>query len=595
MTARWSFALACALLYVASAAQADDIIPPKIYTTTPGGLNVADGSFTYSVTDISIGSITFERFVVNGNKKPNAPLMGKNMSHNFDIYVAPNIRPPAPPPNPLPDRYRPIVHIGSSASGEYAQAIGSSAISPNSIEASMGILEMSGGNYVYTDSSGTIFTFTSAVPAAGVPNGSQRIAQIAFPEGRVRSFSYDASNQLKLISDSSGYAIVLDYNAAGQVSAACGFNLSATYVTAATTCAGAALKTSYAYDANGLIVSATDVLGQTTNYDGNVLGSLPCVRPPGYSVCKITNTITAGKVFTQTMADGAVWHVSSGNPDTVNDPDVVEGRGATDGGITDPDNKPTSIQFTKTSPYTVTDANTYTTTYDFYGAKPFDDLSGLPDYDGKLMRGVTLPEGGQYLAEYGGPFRTVTKETLIAKPGSGLPDRVKTLTYAGCTPAFGGTLQNCAKPISVVDPRNNETDYTYYDFGATATLWSPAPAPGAARPLKLYGYTQIYAYVKNASGTLVPSGAPIWMLTSETQCQSAPGSTASPPTCDPAATQIVTAYQYGAAGTANTLLLRGKVVDSGTGKLNLRTCYGYDNQGNRIWETSPRAGLATCP
>jgi len=56
-----------------------------------------------------------------------------------------------------------------------------------------------------------------------------------------------------------------------------------------------------------------------------------------------------------------------------------------------------------------------------------------------------------------------------------------------------------------------------------------------------------------------------------------------------------TTYQYGGTGTVNTLLLRGTVVDSGTGGLNLRTCYAYDNQGNKISETSPRAGLATCP
>jgi len=85
------------------------------------------------------------------------------------------------------------------------------------------------------------------------------------------------------------------------------------------------------------------------------------------------------------------------------------------------------------------------------------------------------------------------------------------------------------------------------------------------------------------------------MLTSEVQCQTVAGS--STPTCDTAASavNVTTTYQYGTPGVANTLLLRGKTVDSGTGKLNLRTCYGYDNLGNKIWERKPRAGLTNCP
>ena len=141
---------------------------------------------------------------------------------------------------------------------------------------------------------------------------------------------------------------------------------------------------------------------------------------------------------------------------------------------------------------------------------------------------------------------------------------------------------------------NGETDWTYFSFGAVKTELKPPPASGKARPLKIYGYTQLYAYIKSLSGTIVPAAAPIWMLTSETECQQAVGG--STPTCDSdaSAINVVTTYNYGAAGSANTLLLRSKVVDAGTGKLNLRTCYGYDTSGNKIWETSPRAGLPSC-
>lgn len=43
----------------------------------------------------------------------------------------------------------------------------------------------------------------------------------------------------------------------------------------------------------------------------------------------------------------------------------------------------------------------------------------------------------------------------------------------------------------------------------------------------------------------------------------------------------------------NNLILRGTVVDAGG--LSLRTCTSYDALGNKISETKPRAGLASCP
>ena len=56
----------------------------------------------------------------------------------------------------------------------------------------------------------------------------------------------------------------------------------------------------------------------------------------------------------------------------------------------------------------------------------------------------------------------------------------------------------------------------------------------------------------------------------------------------------MTSYDYGpdTGAVGNNLLLRGMTVTA-DGQAR-RTCYGYDPQGNRIWETKPRAGLAAC-
>jgi hypothetical protein len=61
-----------------------------------------------------------------------------------------------------------------------------------------------------------------------------------------------------------------------------------------------------------------------------------------------------------------------------------------------------------------------------------------------------------------------------------------------------------------------------------------------------------------------------------------------------AADEVLTAYEYGpdTGAVGNNLMLRGVAVTA-DGQ-TLRTCYGYDRDGNKISETKPRAGLAVC-
>jgi hypothetical protein len=119
----------------------------------------------------------------------------------------------------------------------------------------------------------------------------------------------------------------------------------------------------------------------------------------------------------------------------------------------------------------------------------------------------------------------------------------------------------------------------------------PAPATGAARPLKLTTWVQIYGWVTNSSGALVQSAYPIWRKATETACQTVAGSSTA--ICDGGAPQTVTTYQYGAAATRFALLVTGVAISSGG--TTQRTCYGYDIYGHRISETKPNAGLGVCP
>lgn len=150
----------------------------------------------------------------------------------------------------------------------------------------------------------------------------------------------------------------------------------------------------------------------------------------------------------------------------------------------------------------------------------------------------------------------------------------------------------CNKPISTTDTRGNVTNYTWSaDHGGVLSEMEPSPASGVARPLKLYTYVQKSAYILNAAGVLVPTGQPVWLPATETECQATVGSNTA--SCDAAAPQKVTTYLYGADGTADNLLIHGKQV-SASG-VSLLTCYGYDKWSRSISKTAPRANLGSCP
>lgn len=567
-------------------ATAQDLIPPKAYSVTPGGVNLADRSLVYSVTDLSVGPLKLERFHRTGMKQPNDPAFGANFSNNFDIYVAKKLIVTG-----TADTL--IVHIGNSASGTYSQPHSTTSFYPYNLDAEKGMLALVGGKYVYTDSDGTIYTFSATVQAVGAiwQAYSRRVERIDFPDGRVQSFSYNASGYLKFVEDSSGYAIVFDYDSHGDITAACAFNRSQNYVTASSTCAGAQLKTSYAYttiNSKYYLTSATDVMGQTTSYT-NVYGGVTCIKPPGYSSC--TLSMPADQIASQTLADGGTWTIGRSDNTEVNDPDQpAPNDGHNEIYLTDPAGKETWLTFTKTSPYTILDANGKITRFKFEGGVPIYDPWAAYSY-GSMLREAIYPEGDKYLAVYAGPFRSITRETHVPKPGSGLPNLEKTYGYGSCT-VSPGTYQNCAKPLWVKDPKGYQTDFTYASHGGVLTEMKPAPIVGGARPLTVYTYVQKYAYVKNSGGTLVAASTPVWLPATMTVCQTVAGSSPSP-VCDSAALQTVTAYEYGANGTANNLLLRGMAVSADG--VTLRTCFSYDALGRRISETKPNADLGTCP
>jgi len=594
--------LAMTSLTLSGAALANDMVPPKVYTMTPGGVSLADGSYTFSDTDLSIGPMQLIRYHLGGLRDPNTPLFGARMSHNYDIYIAPNGRTDCTGgPATCVTYKKPVVHMGLTSSGTFYETTYPSDLILNSSDDSYaGTLQNIAGAYVYTNQDGDVYTFSTSVGAAGVPN-SQRVANIVFADGRRQDFSYNGSGQLKAVIDSSGYAIVFDYDGNGNTSAACGFNISQTFVSVSSTCTGAAIKATYTYTGSTAKVgTVTDMSGLTTTYI-YTNDALTCVQPAGYSVCKVSNSYTGGtgwQVTQQTLADGSVWNFAyAGDYIKQRDPTLfVDVEPSAQTNVTDPNSKVSYYTFVGTSPYSVTDANSKTTAYRYSGGWDYQSSQSLPHDLGSALVEVDFPLGDKYLATYG-TRRAISSETWQAKPGSGLPDLVKIYGQVSDCTTSPNTPQNCAKPIYIRDAKGNQTDFTYASWGGALSEMQPAPASGAARPLKLYTYVQKYAYVKNSGGTLVSTGVPIWEPSTMVQCQTVAGSNSA--VCDTAATapRLQTTFQYGADGTANNLLVRGtQVKDLVTGTTRL-TCVTYDPIGRKISQTSPRGttSISVCP
>lgn len=177
-------------------------------------------------------------------------------------------------------------------------------------------------------------------------------------------------------------------------------------------------------------------------------------------------------------------------------------------------------------------------------------------------------------------------QTRTAAAGSGVANIVSSAVY----PTTCSNMVTCNKPSSVTDPNGNTTTYTYDStHGGVLTVTQPADANGIT-PQVRYSYTQISAQYLNSSGTLVTSPNPIWVVSKESHCRSSAPSGSG---CALAGDEVVKTFQYGPASGAQDLLVHG-IVDDANG-LALRTCFGYDVNGNKISETKPNANLTACP
>lgn len=573
----------------ASAADFRAEFPPQ-FTETPLGVNLQTGRFRYWPYSFAMGPFQLER----GFNKSGFPFLGMTHVRTLQrpIGGGVNVR---------------TVYLGDLTMDFY-WIVASSIYSWYSTTATGWRLKNDNPGFTVVDRSGTIYKFTEY----GSDNPPKaRVTLITYADGSTISVNYDTSDRVTYLESNRGYAVRFEHLSGGAQLKVCGFNRTVTYTTASTSCS----SSTYVVTINNTIMSGSylrpdsvvDLAGLTstltysgeegpgpTSTPGYIGGLLQCMTLPGSSTCEFNNT----------------YGPQPGEPTLLTKPNQVR------------------VQ---------TDAlgNTYTYGYDngptgddppkYPGGPPVlsaawmngPGFSVQANYEDGLLKQLSAPGGGPSYFAYDavelrtarwvdGRELTIGKDFLgnagwiIEKPSSGSSDptitRTQTFPLAGlwANPTLCNATSEklCNKPITQVDGRGNQTDYTYdAAHGGALTMTLPAGANGI-RPQTRYEYAQRYALVKNSSGVYVNASSPIWVKTRERFCKT---TAASGQTCVGGATdEVITDYDYGpTSGAANNLLLRGVAVTADG--VTRRSCYSYDANGRKLSETQPAANLVTCP
>lgn len=593
--------------------------PPRGDTQSATGVSFRNGTLSESEEDLSIGGgfpsgLDLSRIYNSGVSSPGP---GANWTFSVNGYVSIEALPIYPDTDPPQAGSEPYIYnvvfggksvgfLGGSTFngrtftggpvGTYQPAIASGA--------SLVFNGTTGaGYYSFTDSDGTVVNFT--IGAGG------EISNWTLPDGTRLDYGYNSSNgNVQSVISNRGWALLFESNKA------CAVNMAATYVTATSSCPPGAQTVTYTTAAGSynpgqqLLTSATRG-GRTTNYTYNGKDHLNCVKEPGQTTCKLQTIYTAcaddpyltgvqmlyhmhDYVTGQTDASGKTYAYSYHNDMETSYPvncrqfhmeTAPDYRPFNDVTTTSVENGTATTTATVSpggSAFSITDPLSRTVTIGLEQS-PVYSIGFIPD---DRTNSTSAPEGNgeRYTRDSRG---NVTARTLVAKSGSGLSDLVATAHY----PSTCSTIKTCNKPDYVVDAGGNRTDYTYdTSHGGVLTETGPAD-PNGIHPVKRYAYAQRYAWIKNSGGTYTQVATPVWLLTEVRYCRTS--ATVSGACSAGSSDEVVTAYEYGPNAGPNNLLVRGIAVTAdGTTR---RTCYGYDTNGNRVFETRPRAGLTSCP
>lgn len=463
------------------------------------------------------------------------------------------------------------------------------------------------GNFVFTDRDGTQYHF---LPLSS-PSGPA-LSYIVYPDGTRHDLNYLNGN-LRSVFSNKGYALLFEYSASAPnfgISKICAVNRSVDEVTTTSACPGTAASVSFTYASspivyhngsvpNTVLSSATDAIGNVTNFRYDDGGHLDCIKKPGQAVCAIVNIYSqcfqdpdygpqspsakypelhlSEQVLSQQMATGEAYTYSFAASRICPEPSQFL---QSNGGLVYMDDATaarTTVQVDQSKPTSITDP------LNRVSQMAYRQSFGGPATSSGFPAIHTFPDGDRYEYTYDGSGNR-TEVRRKPKSGSGLADIVTAAAY-DCV----NKPKSCSKPVSTTDAKGQVTTYTY-DSAHGGVLTETGPVVNGVAPQKRYEYAQRYAWTKNGGG-YIQSAAPIWLVTRERYCRTTAPAGAS--CVGGVADEVLTDYDYGPNSGPNTLLLRGVTVTA-DGQ-TLRTCYGYDTQGRKISETKPAANLSACP
>lgn len=603
---------------------------PDIQVNSPLGVNIQGGQYSFTENDLVIGPITLQRRYTSRDAPPGAPLPPDGPAFNLRGRIV--FYTEHTPALVLPKIY--VFVDGQSL--QFLRYVDGT-IRRWDVASKGWVLSQSGNDYILRHKSGRIYHFSIDT---SIPHGNahtpRRLTLVENPDGSRLEYSYASDGALQSIYSTLGYRLNFVATPAVNRMTACGFNLSQTYATATSICAGAQQQVSYNYGtaANysaGRITSVTQVDGSVVNYQYNEHGMLTCPTFPNSTICRVTNEywplpsqvgeLSAGnsydQVMRQTTATGEVWNYEydftafAGDAPPLTPADLEAGnRRYTTGVMIDPQGRRTIGYFLVGYPEYI-DAPSGRTYYDHSGVRiglvPQGSWRTTPfvySFFSLVPTGVQFPGGNQLYFNYDAAGNNRIQQSI---PRAGSGDTVIEVVrhFPNATPFEFSSAVNpnicdavsqvlCDKPTKTIDGRGNETDFTYDPVhGGVLTITAPpvsAPDGTSVRPQTRNAYIQRTAMVRDAGGSYVAAGPPIWLLASTSICRTG---AASGNGCAIAGDEMVTTYEYGPTSGPNNLLLRGQVVDAGGAAL--RTCYTYDVNGNRISETTPEGTSAGVP
>jgi len=606
--------LFASMLIVISPARAqyeyyDPLIKPSFQQVDSNGIDLATGIFSFSESDLAIGSGEFELRHSLSTKGGYFFSNNLNMIDNWSMVLVTKVR--CKPLDPSVTNCAAVdtgvrsAMFQNSSGSTYARTYGGTFISqpPET-------LVLSGSTYTYTDPNGIQYIFgpdnsvAYGVASNILHNGFNStgrvflVNKIIYPKGLTVSVYYKWYNNYarkQSVFNSAGYMIKYNYsspieNVANGSNTASISPSSITVINRAIEwCDGAADQCSltrnwpttlYNYNdaSKTLVISRADGSNQTVVLNTNLLPT---------SISTPFGTRSIGYRATVAYATAGTY-VSP-----INDVNSFNDNGSTWSYQLRPVlNNGTLLgtRMTATDPLnTVVSFSTdYTSSQTTYGYQPAG--KPIPQYQtvDQFHRPLQLSNFEKNVYNYG--LDLYGNPTSASVQTTGPNPLTIGMTAQYDTPCV--ILTKCNSPNWTKDPNGNQTDFQYDPAtGILQRKSEPADANGV-RPVTRYTFIQRYAWQANGLGGFVQASNSVWLLSQTKTCRAS--ATVSDSCAAGASDEVLTSYDYGPdSGVAgNNLLLRGVTVTA-DGRSE-RTCYGYDDNGRRIWASSPNAGRSAC-